>query len=62
MEMERNVKHKTSLSVSPDNVSMQQLSGVSSPIVYDRRHDPVIDDPFVAQDAAGPQHSNVRTG
>ena len=48
MEMERNVKRKPSFSVSPVNVSMQQLSGHSSPEVYNRRHDPVIDDPFAA--------------
>ena len=48
MEMERNVKRKPSFSVSPVNVSMQQLSGDSSPEVYNRRHDPVIDDPFAA--------------
>ena len=48
MEMERNVKRKPSFSVSPVNVSMQQLSGDSSQEVYNRRHDPVIDDPFAA--------------
>ncbi len=54
MKIERNVKRKTLPFGSHDDasmereVSMEHLSSDSNPEVYDRRHDPVIDDPFAA--------------